>query len=84
MAVRTGVGLFDMTSFGKIRVEGRDAVERREADGRRARHVRLPRVRQDVIRAVLVHDDAHAHLVRGALDAEGDDAPPHTDEDVPF
>ncbi|MGO4908165.1 FAD-dependent oxidoreductase [Pseudorhodobacter sp. W20_MBD10_FR17] len=24
-AVRTGVGLFDMTSFGKIRVEGRDA-----------------------------------------------------------
>jgi len=25
MAVRTGVGLFDMTSFGKIRVEGRDA-----------------------------------------------------------
>ncbi|MCR9255292.1 MAG: FAD-dependent oxidoreductase [Alphaproteobacteria bacterium] len=26
MAVRTGVGLFDMTSFGKIRVEGRDAA----------------------------------------------------------
>ncbi|NPD15885.1 GcvT family protein [Xinfangfangia sp. D13-10-4-6] len=26
MAVRQGVGLFDMTSFGKIRVEGRDAV----------------------------------------------------------
>ncbi len=26
MAVRTGVGLFDMTSFGKIRVEGRDAM----------------------------------------------------------
>jgi len=26
MAVRTGVGLFDMTSFGKIRVEGRDAL----------------------------------------------------------
>jgi 4-methylaminobutanoate oxidase (formaldehyde-forming) len=26
MAVRTGVGLFDMTSFGKIRVEGRDAT----------------------------------------------------------
>ncbi|HEX9858574.1 MAG TPA: FAD-dependent oxidoreductase, partial [Paracoccaceae bacterium] len=25
MAVRTGVGCFDMTSFGKIRVEGRDA-----------------------------------------------------------
>ncbi|MDO9637365.1 MAG: FAD-dependent oxidoreductase [Pseudotabrizicola sp.] len=25
MAVRTDVGLFDMTSFGKIRVEGRDA-----------------------------------------------------------
>ena len=25
MTVRTGVGLFDMTSFGKIRVEGRDA-----------------------------------------------------------
>ncbi|SDA45045.1 GcvT family protein [Mesorhizobium qingshengii] len=25
MAVRNGVGLFDMTSFGKIRVEGRDA-----------------------------------------------------------
>jgi glycine cleavage system aminomethyltransferase T/glycine/D-amino acid oxidase-like deaminating enzyme len=25
MAVRTGVGLFDMTSFGKIRIEGRDA-----------------------------------------------------------
>ena len=25
MAVRTGVGLFDMTSFGKIRVEGRHA-----------------------------------------------------------
>ncbi|MEM7463949.1 MAG: FAD-dependent oxidoreductase [Pseudomonadota bacterium] len=27
MAVRQGVGLFDMTSFGKIRVEGRDACE---------------------------------------------------------
>ncbi|MEO1291536.1 MAG: FAD-dependent oxidoreductase [Pseudomonadota bacterium] len=26
VAVRTGVGLFDMTSFGKIRVEGRDAL----------------------------------------------------------
>jgi len=26
MAVREGVGLFDMTSFGKIRVEGRDAM----------------------------------------------------------
>jgi 4-methylaminobutanoate oxidase (formaldehyde-forming) len=26
LAVRTGVGLFDMTSFGKIRVEGRDAL----------------------------------------------------------
>ncbi|MDE3080583.1 MAG: GcvT family protein [Paracoccaceae bacterium] len=26
MEVRTGVGLFDMTSFGKIRVEGRDAL----------------------------------------------------------
>ena len=26
MAVRTGVGFFDMTSFGKIRVEGRDAL----------------------------------------------------------
>jgi 4-methylaminobutanoate oxidase (formaldehyde-forming) len=26
MAVRTGVGLFDMSSFGKIRVEGRDAL----------------------------------------------------------
>jgi glycine cleavage system T protein len=26
MAVRTGVGFFDMTSFGKIRVEGRDAA----------------------------------------------------------
>jgi 4-methylaminobutanoate oxidase (formaldehyde-forming) len=26
MAVRTGVGVFDMTSFGKIRVEGRDAL----------------------------------------------------------
>ncbi|MCR5859492.1 FAD-dependent oxidoreductase [Mesorhizobium sp. J428] len=26
MAVRSGVGLFDMTSFGKIRVEGRDAL----------------------------------------------------------
>lgn len=25
MAVREGVGLFDMTSFGKIRIEGRDA-----------------------------------------------------------
>ena len=25
MAVRNGIGLFDMTSFGKIRVEGRDA-----------------------------------------------------------
>lgn len=25
MAVRTGAGVFDMTSFGKIRVEGRDA-----------------------------------------------------------
>ena len=25
MAVRTGVGLYDMSSFGKIRVEGRDA-----------------------------------------------------------
>jgi glycine cleavage system T protein len=25
LAVRTGVGMFDMTSFGKIRVEGRDA-----------------------------------------------------------
>lgn len=26
MAVRTGAGVFDMTSFGKIRVEGRDAT----------------------------------------------------------
>ena len=26
MAIREGVGLFDMTSFGKIRVEGRDAA----------------------------------------------------------
>ena len=26
MAVRTGAGLFDMTSFGKIRIEGRDAL----------------------------------------------------------
>ena len=26
MAVRTGVGFFDMTSFGKVRVEGRDAM----------------------------------------------------------
>ncbi|MDO6966542.1 GcvT family protein [Rhizobium alvei] len=26
MAVRTGVGFFDMSSFGKIRVEGRDAL----------------------------------------------------------
>ncbi len=26
LAVRTGVGFFDMTSFGKIRVEGRDAL----------------------------------------------------------
>ncbi|MGX9182084.1 GcvT family protein [Mesorhizobium sp. BHbdii] len=26
MAIRTGAGLFDMTSFGKIRVEGRDAL----------------------------------------------------------
>lgn len=26
MAVRTGAGVFDMTSFGKIRVEGRDAM----------------------------------------------------------
>jgi 4-methylaminobutanoate oxidase (formaldehyde-forming) len=26
LAVRTGVGLLDMTSFGKIRVEGRDAM----------------------------------------------------------
>jgi glycine cleavage system aminomethyltransferase T len=26
MAVRQKVGLFDMTSFGKIRVEGRDAA----------------------------------------------------------
>ena len=26
MAVRQGVGLFDMTSFGKIRIEGRDAL----------------------------------------------------------
>ncbi|PDT00833.1 FAD-dependent oxidoreductase [Rhizobium chutanense] len=25
LAIRTGVGLFDMTSFGKIRVEGKDA-----------------------------------------------------------
>ena len=25
MAVRTGVGLFDMSSFGKLRIEGRDA-----------------------------------------------------------
>ena len=25
MAIRTGVGFFDMTSFGKLRVEGRDA-----------------------------------------------------------
>jgi len=27
LAVRNGVGLFDMTSFGKIRVEGRDAAK---------------------------------------------------------
>jgi len=27
LAIRTGVGLFDMTSFGKIRVEGRDALK---------------------------------------------------------
>lgn len=27
MAVRTGAGFFDMTSFGKIRVEGRDACK---------------------------------------------------------
>ncbi|MCP5038921.1 MAG: FAD-dependent oxidoreductase, partial [Rhodobacteraceae bacterium] len=27
MAVREGVGLFDMTSFGKIRIEGRDACK---------------------------------------------------------
>jgi glycine cleavage system T protein len=27
LAVRNGVGLFDMTSFGKIRVEGRDALK---------------------------------------------------------
>ena len=26
LAVRAGVGLFDMTSFGKIRIEGRDAL----------------------------------------------------------
>ncbi|NKN39346.1 FAD-dependent oxidoreductase [Agrobacterium sp. a22-2] len=26
LAVRSGVGLFDMTSFGKIRIEGRDAL----------------------------------------------------------
>ena len=26
MAIRTGVGMFDMTSFGKLRVEGRDAL----------------------------------------------------------
>ncbi len=26
LAVRTGVGFFDMTSFGKIRIEGRDAA----------------------------------------------------------
>ena len=26
LAIRNGVGLFDMTSFGKIRVEGRDAL----------------------------------------------------------
>lgn len=26
LAVRNGVGLFDMTSFGKVRVEGRDAL----------------------------------------------------------
>ena len=26
LAVRNGVGLFDMTSFGKIRIEGRDAL----------------------------------------------------------
>ena len=32
MAVRDGVGLFDMTSFGKIRVEGRDAEARAAAD----------------------------------------------------
>ncbi|NEY89197.1 GcvT family protein [Tabrizicola oligotrophica] len=27
LAVRNGVGFFDMTSFGKIRIEGRDAVK---------------------------------------------------------
>ena len=42
MAVRDGVGLFDMTSFGKIRVEGRDACAflqppLRQRGGRRAR-----------------------------------------------
>ena len=37
LAVRNGVGLFDMTSFGKIRIEGRDAL-RLPATGLRQRH----------------------------------------------
>ena len=38
-AVRTGVGLFDLSPFGKIRVEGRDAR------GRAAAHLRQRRRR---------------------------------------
>ena len=46
LAVRNGVGLFDMTSFGKIRVEGRDALRLpaaalRQRHGRRAGQHRL-------------------------------------------
>jgi glycine cleavage system aminomethyltransferase T len=40
MAVRNGVGLFDMTSFGKIRVEGRIGKDQRE---QKTREVRRPR-----------------------------------------
>ena len=42
LAVRNGVGLFDMTSFGKIRVEGRDAL-RLPAAALRQRHGRARR-----------------------------------------
>ena len=42
LAVRNGVGLFDMTSFGKIRVEGRDAL-RLPAAALRQRHRRAGR-----------------------------------------
>ena len=48
LAVRNGVGLFDMTSFGKIRVEGRDAL-RLPATALRQRHRR--RAGQDRLHA---------------------------------